>query len=102
MHRDDYKKAISDAVNKQIKIKNPKSNNKYEYKKNATDNYQTMNDYGDQNLAIRHAKQLVKQYTDEKYAEHNPCTTVYKLVEELLGNDKILTEEIEQNYFTGE
>jgi len=36
-----------------------------------------------QNKALQNAIKLHKSFTDGNYCNHNPCTTVYKLVEEL-------------------
>ena len=44
--------------------------------------------------ALRFAEAKHLEYTDSKYANQNPCTTVYKLVRQLLGNDDILNEEL--------
>jgi hypothetical protein len=40
------------------------------------------------------AKELAAKYTDEKFAEHNPCTHVFELVEELRNGHKSIAEEI--------
>ena len=49
---------------------------------------------GDQSDAIRRAKSLENNYNNFNYAKQNPCTTVYKLVEQLIGKDKDLNKEI--------
>ena len=54
MSREEYKKAISDAVN--TSPKNKKKKKDYEYAKNAPNNYDIINQYGNQNAAIRWAK----------------------------------------------
>lgn len=86
MERNEYKKAISKAVNNSPKNKNKKKD--YKYAKNATDNHRTINEYGSQEDAIRWAETCHKEYEDEKYDAHNPCTTVYKLVLQLIGKDE--------------
>ncbi|MFC5282100.1 RloB family protein [Pedobacter alpinus] len=53
--------------------------------------YDRHNDFNgaSQELAIRRAKKLHKQFgVDKNYAKHCPCTTVYQLVEELNRNKK--------------
>ena len=46
--------------------------------------YPLLQKYGDQKAAIRNAKRLERSYGNSKnYDTHNPCTLVYKLVEEL-------------------
>lgn len=88
MHRDDYKKAISDAVNKKRGTKD------YKYAKNDAQNYQIVTTHGCQEDAIQRAESLHKNCTDEKYHTHNPCTLVYKLVLQLIGKDKELNEAV--------
>jgi hypothetical protein len=58
----------------------------YRYRKNATDVYSILKKYGSVEDAIRHAKRLEASFAGHKnYADHNPCTLVYKLVAELLS-----------------
>jgi hypothetical protein len=96
MSRDDYKSAIEDAVNVKNKEKKP-----FTYKKNATDMYELLNKYGNQEQAIEWAKSLSQQYNDEKFAEHNPETRVFELVEELIGKSNELNEEIDRKFSEG-
>ena len=57
---------------------------KYTYTKNSMEMYLFLQKYGDQKAAIRNAKRLERAYPySHDYANHNPCTKVYKLVEEL-------------------
>ncbi len=91
MERSEYKNAISSAVNKSRIYKNKI---KYVYAKNDLKNFDIMNKYGSQSDAIRRAKSLENNYNDFNYAKQNPCTTVYKLVEQLIGKDKDLNKEI--------
>ena len=87
MSRNDYKKAISDAVNATGKW--PKKQ-PYEYKKEDENNYNIMNTYGNIRNAIKWAKQQHQTFADKNYANQNPCTTVYKLALQLLNEDKDL------------
>ena len=90
MKRDEYKKNIEDAVN--AKYVNKKQ--KFTYVKNAADMYYTLQKYGNQEQAILWAKDLAQQHDDKKFANHNPATQVYKLVEELAGKSEELNREI--------
>lgn len=84
MKRDEYKKAISDAVNKKRNVSKT-----YKYAKNDECNYTIMTQDGDQSQAILWAEEQHKHFIDDdKFAKHNPCTTVYKLVRQLIGEDK--------------
>lgn len=57
----------------------------YRYEKNSTIMYDLLKEHGSIDNAIRNAKRLAKTYgTRQEYAEHNPCTMVWKLVGELL------------------
>ncbi|MBQ3244030.1 MAG: RloB domain-containing protein [Bacteroidaceae bacterium] len=91
MSRNDYKKAISDAVNATGKW--PKKQ-PYEYKKEDENNYNIMNTYGNIRNAIKWAKQQHQTFADKNYANQNPCTTVYKLALQLLNEDKDLIDAV--------
>lgn len=93
MNRKDYKDAISAAVNKSTKYKQAARKDKYVYQKNA-DNYTVVTTYGSQSDALRWAEAKSKEYKDKKYANHNPCTMVFKLVRQLIGEDKELNDEL--------
>ena len=94
MSRTEYKDAISDAVNKSAKYKTKNKKKKYTYKKNDPDNYKIMTTYGNQEQAIKWAEAGSKKYDDKRYAKHNPCTMVYKLVLQLIGKDKNLNKDL--------
>ncbi len=96
MKRDEYKDAISDAVNNSPKNTSKKKD--FKYAKNASDNHQTMNRYGDQEKAIRYAKALHDEQVDERFHTHNPCTVVYKLVLQLTGRDKDFNNKVSDCY----
>ena len=87
MSRDEYKKAISKAVNNSglWRGKVP-----YKYNKGSEDNYMIMTKYGNMEQAIKNAEQQHQVFLDTRYATHNPCTTVYKLVLQLLNRDEEL------------
>lgn len=99
--RDEYQKAIEKQVNALIKFKNGKSGG-FSYKKNDTAMYKTLQEFGNEANAINWAERLEKAYTGQQYAKYNPCTTVYKLVQELRGQSTSLKKEIEEKYTKGE
>ena len=90
MKRTEYQKAIESEINKTWKNKK----NPYKYTKNATDMYNVLKKYGNQEQAIEWVKQLAQQHNNEKYATHNPRSQVYELVKQLIGQDNELNEEI--------
>lgn len=56
------------------------------YRKNSPDMYRILKQHGNIEAAIRNAKRLEQTLAGRRdFAEHNPCTLVYKLVEELLS-----------------
>ena len=91
MNREEYKKAISEAVNKSSKYKSKKI---YKYAKNEMDNYCIMTKFGSQEKAIKWAEAKSQEYTDQCYSEQNPCTMVFSLVRQLIGKDDKLNEEL--------
>jgi len=93
IRRTEYKKAIETAVNK--KWENKK---RFKYAKNATDTYEILQKYGSQEQAIKNAEKLSKQYNDRRFSTHNPRTQVHELVKQLIGEDKVLNQEIKANF----
>lgn len=89
--RKDYETKISAAVNASSKYK---SREKYKYAKKNPDNFKIMTTYGSMESALRYAETKRGEYTDSRYANHNPCTTVYRLVRQLLGQDEELNAEL--------
>lgn len=54
------------------------------YAKNSQDMFDLLSQYGDEEQAIKQAKKLEGQFAGRTdYADHNPCTTVYALIEKL-------------------
>ena len=45
--------------------------------------YELLQLYGNQNQAIKRAKQLASNFDNREFATHNPCTTVYKFLEKI-------------------
>ena len=89
--RKQYEEKISVAVKSSPKYKSTK---KYKYTKEDPYNYCIMTTYGSMENAIRYAEAKHLEYNDSKYANQNPCTTVYRLVRQLLGQDEELNQEL--------
>ncbi len=53
-----------------------------------------MTTYGSIESALRFAEAKHLSYTDTRYANQNPCTTVYRLVRQLMGKDEKLNAEL--------
>lgn len=98
MKRDEYKNAIEEAVNSKL----GKKKNAFKYKKNDTGMYLLLNQVGSQDSAIKWAKELSKGVTGEQFANYNPQTMVFKLVEELNGQSKELNDELAKKYEDGQ
>ncbi|TCK85080.1 RloB family protein [Albibacterium bauzanense] len=98
MTRDEYKKSIEDAVNTKL----GKKKNIFQYKKNDTEMYFLLNKVGNQGSAIKWAKELANGITGEQFANYNPQTMVFKLVEELNGQSEELNAEIIEKYREGQ
>jgi len=96
MSRNDYANAIAKSVN------DKQGNKLFRYAKNSKDMLAILQKYGNEDDAIKNAKRLHDTHSGTAYALHNPCTTVYKLIEELRGKNQILNEEIKQKYEDGE
>ncbi|WP_455083964.1 RloB family protein [Porphyromonas endodontalis] len=81
--RSDYIKKLEGFFSK------GKGDNNFKYKKGSSDIYELLKAYGNEDSAKAHAKNLRALYDDDNYAEHNPCTMVDILVEELEHPEKI-------------
>jgi len=56
----------------------------YQYNMNSTEMYTILKKYGNINDAIRNAKRLVTNFESRQdCSNHNPCTMVHLLIEEL-------------------
>ncbi len=98
MKRTEYEKAIEDAVNGKL----GKKKNKFEYTKNSTEMYTLLSKIGNQELAIKWAKELANSISGEQFANYNPQTMVFKLVEELNGKSEELNAELANKYKQGQ
>ena len=82
MNREDYKKCIETEINRSILKKTGKVSS-FKYKKNSKKMYKLLKEYGNEEQAIKWAKNLEGLFTDTNYSSHNPCTRVYELIEKL-------------------
>lgn len=98
MKREEYKKAIEDAVNGSVKGKKKK----FKYQKNDLEMYSLLDRIGNQASAIKWAKELADRNTGEQFANYNPQTMVFKLVEELNGQSQELNDELIKKFKEGE
>lgn len=98
MKRTEYEKAIEEAVNGKI----GKKKKKFEYKKNSPEMYTLLSRIGNQELAIKWAKELANSISGEQFANYNPQTMVFKLVEELNGKSEELNAELANKYEQGQ
>lgn len=77
MARSVYKKMIEDQLK-------PFLGKNYRYEKNSRHMYRLLKQYGSSENAIRNAKRLTELFRDRQdFANHNPCTMVWTLVDEL-------------------
>lgn len=73
------------------KIRECKGYKTYRYEKNSKKMYDIITSLGNEKSAISYARRLRSTYLKEqKFSEHNPCTTVDRLIEELRGPEKFL------------
>jgi hypothetical protein len=84
MPRQDYQSFLEREIKKVSKTE-------YTYKKNDINTYFILKEYGDQKQAIAWAKNLKALFTDGKYADHNPCTLVHLLIDELFNPENLLS-----------
>ena len=91
MTRDQYSLAISEAVNNSGKWKKRQP---YKYAKNDIDTYDIITQCGNLEQALKWAEQQHKTFNNKQYADHNPCTLVYKLVRQLLNQDEELIKQV--------
>jgi hypothetical protein len=86
LHFQYYENAMSRRVYKEM-IENhlkPVLGNEFRYEKNSEQMYALLKEYGSLENAIRNAKRLAERFAGRQdYANHNPCTIIYQLIEEL-------------------
>ncbi len=74
--RHDYQARLEKAISQRMDAS-------FNYTKNSPDMYQLLKKWGSQQQAIAWAERLEQWHNGENFADHNPCTLVYKLVKEL-------------------
>ena len=88
LHFQYYENAMSRRIYKQMiegHLK-PVLGNSFRYEKNSQQMYTLLKDHGSLENAVRNAKRLAGLYEGRQdYANHNPCTMVYRLIEELFA-----------------
>lgn len=75
--REQYQNLIEKEVNKAA------NRTDFKYQKNSKEMFVVLNKFGDQVNAIKNAEKLEKLYFDRSFSNHNPCTKVHKLINEL-------------------
>jgi len=75
--REQYQKRLEKEINQ------ASGRTDFKYEKNSKYMYSLLNKYGSQEQAIKNSEKLEALYFDRSYASHNPCTKVYKLINEL-------------------
>ena len=79
INRTDYQQLIEGNLR-------PHVGEHYRYLKNSEEMNDLLKTYGNQDNAIRNAKSLTQNHEGRQdFANQNPCTMVWKLVEELMG-----------------
>lgn len=92
MSRSDYKKYIEKEINRKMQEQGGLADRKrkYTYLKNATGMRQLLTEYGNETRAIQWAQRLTDNFDNEEYGTHNPCTMVFRMVEELNNPGSVL------------
>lgn len=73
-----YQKLLEKEIN------NSANTSDFKYQKNSKEMFSILNQYGSQEKAIANAEKLEGLYHDRSYSNHNPCTKVHKLINELI------------------
>lgn len=89
MSRTEYQKCIEKEMNQKMFERDGKKG-KFSYRKNAKDMHDLLLKYGDEAQAIKWGKKLSESFNNTEYAKHNPCTMVFRLVDELNNPGKVL------------
>lgn len=92
MSRREYEKIITERV-RTSRYRNGKK--EYTYLKNDPKMRNVLRDCGcDEHEAIKRAERQAKTFDGRKFHSYNPCTMVYKLVRQLIGEDKDFIDSI--------
>lgn len=82
--RDQYIKMINREIKKYIP--------NFKYEKNNSGMLEILDQFGKENKAMEFAQRLFELHHEETYECMCPCTTVYKLVQELRNPEKVLSQ----------
>lgn len=82
--RSDYIKKLERFVRKKS------GNSAFQYEKNSAGIYALLQEYGQEERAKEFARKLRQSHQGSDYAQHNPCTTVDLLVDELEHPESLL------------
>lgn len=74
-------------------IRNRTNDPSFRYEKKSDNNYFLINNYGNMNHAITHAKRLCSNHRGNNYDSHLPCTKIHLLIDELLEPTKLLEQD---------
>lgn len=98
MKRSEYKKQITNFVKK---AGYKRGNTPYVYKKNDVEMRKILSFcHCSETDAISRARQQHQTFTGRNFNAHNPCTTVYKLVNLLIGKDAKFNDKIKEKIQT--
>jgi len=102
-HRNDYGSRIEAHVKQGAKKQKLSQYQKFSYQKNDKNIRRTLLDCGgNEDNAIKWAEKQAQEQSEwhgEKWDDHNPCTMVYLLVKQLLGEkDEAFKRKISKNY----
>ena len=77
MRRQDYQDKLEQELSRHL-------GKSFSYEKNSQSMFDLLHEYGNEDMAIKRAIKLERQFAGRTdYANHNPCTTVYALIEKL-------------------
>ncbi|MGF7230371.1 RloB family protein [Arachidicoccus sp.] len=87
LHFQYYENAMSRRVYKDMIESHlkPVLGNNFRYEKNSEQMYALLKEHGSLENAIRSGKRLAERFDRQDYANHNPSTMVWALVEELMN-----------------
>lgn len=83
-----FHQAIEKEMNQKILEQDGKKG-KFIYRKNAKDMHDLLLKYGNEAQAIKWAEKLAGTFDTTEYVKHNPCTMVFRLVDELNNPGKV-------------
>ena len=92
------RRKYEDTITKRVRSKGYTGSKAYVYKKNDPEMRKILSFCQcDEHVAINRAERQHNSFDNQKFHEHNPCTTVYKLVKLLIGEDEVFNEKIKNS-----